>query len=405
MKQKIFTFGGASRRQADSREKAVAAVAARRRKRRTGRQTLNYLLLLITAAAVMAALSLTVFFHIEQLKVSGNTKYAAEELIAGSGIQVGDNLFRVSERSVEKKLIEQFPYVESIELKRTLPATLTIEITQVKPLGAVNTAAGYVVVGENGRILEAGAQSLSEEMTVVTGMYLSSPTVGRVLGSVVEDGEIIYPDSLLQEEAAQAAEAAQAGEEAVEMEESQRRQLAAEAEEESFKMLSYLVDAVRETSFEKISLVDFSDRLNIMMVYDGRVMIELGSESDLAYKLKFAQKVILEELSEEFEGVVDASYSKKIYTRPGDIEQKLLERQLLIQQEQQAAQQPQQPDETNPELAIVPGSAPVSSSGEEETAVSSSEAETPSSSYDELAVIPDSAPVSSTDESSGASSG
>lgn len=55
-------------------------------------------------------------------------------------------------------------------------------------------------------------------------------------------------------------------------------------------MLKSLVDAVEETGFERITLVDFTDRLNMLLVYDNRVMIELGSQANLPYKLKFAQK-------------------------------------------------------------------------------------------------------------------
>lgn len=79
---------------AKARERAgAAAVDQRRRRRRTGRQALHYLLILAVATAIMAALSLTVFFKIETVEVTGLTKYAAEEVIQASGVQVGQNLF------------------------------------------------------------------------------------------------------------------------------------------------------------------------------------------------------------------------------------------------------------------------------------------------------------------------
>ena len=140
MKQKILSFGPV-RRSSPSRAKAAAS-GRRRRRRRTGRQTLNYILLMLVALSIFSVLSLTVFFKIEAVEVSGNAMYADEELIESSGVQIGDNLFRVSVKKVEERLIEKFPYVEEVHFKRVFPAKLVLEITQATPLGAVDTSVG-----------------------------------------------------------------------------------------------------------------------------------------------------------------------------------------------------------------------------------------------------------------------
>ena len=292
---------------AKARERAgAAAVDQRRRRRRTGRQALHYLLILAVAAAIMAALSLTVFFKIETVEVTGLTKYAAEEVIQASGVQVGQNLFRVSEKKVNGLLTQQFPYIQEVTLKRSYPARLTLEVTQAQPLGAALTAAGYVLIGNNGRILEAGVDAVDPEVTIVTGMYLSDITEGRVLGTVVEEGEILYPADMepLEErdEAGRLKSRSQ-----LEQEEQARRQQAAQEEARSFQILTSLAQAISETSFGNITLVDFSDPLNMMVVYENRVIIELGSQVDLAYKLQFVQYVLEENLGEGFQGILDAS--------------------------------------------------------------------------------------------------
>lgn len=267
MKQKLLSFGGRTPRAPD-RAQAAAAAGARRRRKRTGRQTLYYLLILLVAAAVVAVLSLTVFFRIEKLEVTGVTKYAAEEILEASGVKVGDNLFRVNARRVEKKLTQQFPYVEGVALRRTLPATLTLEIAQAKPLGAVSTAAGYVVIGKTGRVLEIGAASVPQDVMTVTGMYLYDPKVGQKLGEGYTKEETDEADK----------------------------------EAYGFLLLSRLMDAVEETDFGKVSLVDFSNQLDMMLVYDNRLLIDLGGGTELPYKLRFAKKVIEDELSDTFEG-------------------------------------------------------------------------------------------------------
>ncbi|MEM1485389.1 FtsQ-type POTRA domain-containing protein [Oscillospiraceae bacterium PP1C4] len=357
MKQKIIQFGGQQRRTAPDRAWAKAASGKRRKRRRTGRHTLHYILILLVAAAILAILSLTVFFRIEKLSVAGTTKYAAQEIIDQSGIKVGDNLFRVSEDKVSKQLVEKFPYVEAVTLKRTFPPSLTIQITQAKPLGAVDTPTGFLIIGRSGRVLEIGAQTLPEDMTVVSGMYLYNPQVGKVLGEGYKKDE----------------------------------QAEAEKEQEAFKMLTYLVDAVAQTSFERITMVDFSDRLNMMLIYDNRIMIELGSELNLSYKLKFAKRVITDELEPSFEGILDVSIEKEVWAKPADVAAELEKRRTAAAAQTNPDKKPL--DSQNPETVTE------SASSSSSTASGESSSSKATSSYNELEVIPNSAqssaPVSS----------
>ena len=390
---------------AKARERAgAAAVDQRRRRRRTGRQALHYLLILAVAAAIMAALSLTVFFKIETVEVTGLTKYAAEEVIQASGVQVGQNLFRVSEEKVNGLLTQQFPYIQEVTLKRSYPARLTLEVTQAQPLGAALTAAGYVLIGNNGRILEAGVDAVDPEVTIVTGMYLSDITEGRVLGTVVEEGEILYPADMepLEErdEAGRLKSRSQ-----LEQEEQARRQQAAQEEARSFQILTSLAQAISETSFGNITLVDFSDPLNMMVVYENRVIIELGSQVDLAYKLQFVQYVLEENLGEGFQGILDASTaasSKEVWSSSCNVQQELERRQLTMEAAQAAQQRPAaDPNEgvTNPNLTVIPGSGASSGASSEagtvqEEETSSSQAAPPGDPY---SVIPNSSSEASSE--------
>ena len=393
---------------AKARERAgAAAVDQRRRRRRTGRQALHYLLILAVAAAIMAALSLTVFFKIETVEVTGLTKYAAEEVIQASGVQVGQNLFRVSEKKVNGLLTQQFPYIQEVTLKRSYPARLTLEVTQAQPLGAALTAAGYVLIGNNGRILEAGVDTVDPEVTIVTGMYLSDITEGRVLGTVVEEGEILYPADMepLEErdEAGRLKSRSQ-----LEQEEQARRQQAAQEEARSFQILTSLAQAISETSFGNITLVDFSDPLNMMVVYENRVIIELGSQVDLAYKLQFVQYVLEENLGEGFQGILDASTaasSKEVWSSSCNVQQELERRQLTMEAAQAAQQRPAaDPNEgvTNPNLTVIPGSGASSGASSEagtvqEEETSSSQAAPP---VDPYSVIPNSSSEASSEAAS-----
>ena len=76
---------------------------------RRSRRILTVLVLLGVITCVV--LSLTVFFPISSIEVTGEvTSYADEGLIEASGLKVGNNIFAFSQKAVERKICKQFPY-------------------------------------------------------------------------------------------------------------------------------------------------------------------------------------------------------------------------------------------------------------------------------------------------------
>lgn len=64
-----------------------------KRKRKRGKGRLGPLFKLLCAGAVAVALTMgaTVFFQVETVAVTGNSRYSQEEIIKATGIQTGDN--------------------------------------------------------------------------------------------------------------------------------------------------------------------------------------------------------------------------------------------------------------------------------------------------------------------------
>ena len=85
----------------------------RRRRRRRGRFGFLYKLLsfLIIFAAILAGC--VAFFRVNQVVVSGNSRYSAQEVIAASGVELGDNLFLVNRPQTAQSILRALPYVEN----------------------------------------------------------------------------------------------------------------------------------------------------------------------------------------------------------------------------------------------------------------------------------------------------
>ena len=102
----------------------------RKRKRRRGRFGVLFKLLCVAALAAALTFGATVFFQVETIAVAGNSRYTQEEIIAVSGVQVGDNLFRMSKKQISEQILHQLPYVESVSILRGLPSTITFQVTE-----------------------------------------------------------------------------------------------------------------------------------------------------------------------------------------------------------------------------------------------------------------------------------
>lgn len=247
----------------------------RKKRRRRGRNLLYYIMFTMIAVAVGLILSLTVFFKIETIEAEGLSRYTPEEVIRTTGIQLEENLFRVDDRKVSQALVDTYPYIESVQLRRNLPSKLTLKITEAEPLGTFLQEDGsYVVVSGKGRVLELGSGTPPDGILVVNGVSIEG---AQLCQDIPEENN------------------------------------------ESLGMLRYLVEAINTTGFERITRIDLSDRLNMYIVYEDRVKIELGSENQLEDKLDFAKYALDNNVREDFEGIMDATMAKKISILPAEI--------------------------------------------------------------------------------------
>ena len=103
-----------------------------KRGRRRNRGRFSLLFKLLAGAALVAALTFgaTVFFQVEHILIAGNSRYTAQEVEEASGIQLGDNLFRLNKGQISEDIRRKLPYVEELTIVRHLPSTIAIEIRE-----------------------------------------------------------------------------------------------------------------------------------------------------------------------------------------------------------------------------------------------------------------------------------
>lgn len=194
---------------------------------------------------VLAILANTVLFKCNTIVVSGNLRYSAEEIVKQSGIKPGQNLLHINARKAEENIVAGLPYADSAEVKKNFPSGLSITVTEAEKWFCIKEGGMTAAISYAGKIVEQGSAG---DLPVVIGYEPKSIEVGTWLSSETE-GKTDIPFVI-------------------------------------FK-------AVEAASLENVEEIDITDRFSIKMRIDGgRVLMELGTVSDMESKMNVANELI-----------------------------------------------------------------------------------------------------------------
>lgn len=296
---------------------------------------LAFVLMLLT----LAILSVTVFFNAETIVVEGNTHYTAEQILETGGLKIGQNLFRLDKFEVIDRM-ETLPYVKSVTIKRRLPNTLTVKITENQPVVWLDTATGAALLNEEYRVLEL--LELPEEL-----VPLSEAEKEAAAAEEAAAEEAAEPGAETTADAAEETPAITenpATEETTETEDSAEAEStpesspldgvpqlvfpgepiklevgsAVEFEEDYTGFLQRLYENVCQNTDMEWNLVQevrFNARYDVELLYNERITIELGTLDQLDTKLKLAV-YLMEDNGMAQKATLVVSDVERVYYRP-----------------------------------------------------------------------------------------
>lgn len=257
----------------DERQRAQQAVAAKRKRKRKKNHILYYLILFLFIVVAGIILSLTVFFNIEQIDVEGTSRYSSEEIVEKSGLKAGDNLFRISTGDAVDQIINSFEYIDKVEINRAFPNKLTIKITEAEPGMSFLYNGTYSLVSDEGRILEAGLAEPPEGTFIVSGISLEG----------YKAGDFISSDTSPEIEA-----------------------------------LHTINEICTEMEFGTLTRIDVNSIVDIRLYLNDQIRVDIGSITDLQYKLTFADSIISDRLASGDKGVIDVKQAGTAFYRPSE---------------------------------------------------------------------------------------
>lgn len=125
------------------------------------------LLLFAVVIGIIIYLMLSPIFNIKNINVVGNSSISSEQIISLSNIQKETNLYKVSNKDTISAIKEN-PYVKTVEIKRTLPDTITLVITERVQAYMLEYGSSYAYIDNQGYILEISANP-KEGLAKITG--------------------------------------------------------------------------------------------------------------------------------------------------------------------------------------------------------------------------------------------
>ena len=261
----------AARREA-ARRAEIGRVQQARRRRRAGNYLIYYILLGMILTAVCVTLSLTVFFNVTAINVSGSSLYTTDQVLAAVDVKTGDNLIRLNTRRLEERALAQLTGAESVEIARRFPNSLDITVTDGDPSMQILVNGVYYGFTGSGRLVSQ-TQTPLVDAQVLVGSDPSGLETGQYLTDLPEEQQATFS---------------------------------------TWRTVTALTD---KYGIHDLSAMDLSDELSLRLFYQNRIEIDLGPLSDMDAKIAALSTILYGagSIGVEETGVLDLANADRAY--------------------------------------------------------------------------------------------
>ena len=228
----------------------------------------------IVLIAALIFMMTTPRFYISDIEVEGNNKNSSETYISLSKIELNNtNIFAISKNAIIKNIKEN-PYVDSVEIKRKLPTTIHIKITEREVAYQIKYNDNYIYLDKQGYALEINEER--KDTTKILGLNSSNENINE--GQRVKDEDLTKLDIIL-------------------------------------KIINYCkYNSIENT----ITSIDISDKSNIKLNIDnGEKTVYLGDASSLSERMLWLKTILEKEKNNKGEIFINGNMNdSKVYFKP-----------------------------------------------------------------------------------------
>lgn len=227
----------------------------REKKKRVAR--IRFICFLVIIAVI--CFLMTPLFNISKITVIGNTKTDSSAIIKASGITYDQNIFRLNIKK-SKQAVRKLPYIDDLKIIRSMPGNVEIRVTERVPVACVKYGNGYVLIDNEGRLLETIKESLG--YIEVVGIDISNKKIADVLS---------------------------------------------ETDKNKITAMTEVLAALDECGLtDRISVMNIKNENNVTFIVDGNKNVITGGNYRLDYKLRMLETAVANILESEA-GTIDLS--------------------------------------------------------------------------------------------------
>ncbi len=213
-------------------------------------------------------------FHVSEIVVTGNKTRTAEEIIAASGIQEGDEIFAVisarGKGEIQNKIFDACPNLRTVKISCGF-SRVTITVTEMENVMYASSGADWYAFNTDLRVLERNA----DPSAFSPFLRVKLPTVA----SAAVGGQIVF----------------------------------AKSEIDYGYIVGFLNLLEQYEVLQNVTYIDFSSKLSLSCVFADRLCLELGDMKDTDKKFEKLTYILrdLTERGEEECYVIDVSDPSK----------------------------------------------------------------------------------------------
>lgn len=208
------------------------------------------------------------FFRIDDIEISGNSRYSNEQIAAAAQIKAGDNLFVLNKYDAAARIRQQLPYVETVQFRRVLPSKLVVQVTECRDPVAIKQDGTVYLLCDRGNIVDTVSAAKWSQYIQIEGLTLLNPQVGSEARASATQQAVLD------------------------------------------QLLSMLVLLDDKGMLHEVQVIDLSDAARITMQYMGRFQVEFLWDADFNYKLDYLAAVV-EKLEANEKGTIDMTQDGK----------------------------------------------------------------------------------------------
>lgn len=244
----------------------------KRKRRRKSRHSYAAPVLLVLVLLTCLALCLVFFFRVDTIQVRRTDLAQTEAVIKASAIEKGDNLLTLDIQAASAGIYGLNPEIDRCIVEKKYPSTVEIQLVRGKTVFYAEGKNGFYAVSGRSRI--SGVTAKPEKgMPVVRGIPEKCLKVGSFFSS----------------------------------------------EEPRYALAVKTLNTMKKLKMPHCDIVDVTDLYSVSILYDGRVRMVLGNESNLETKADSVVRTFRADFKPGEYGIIDGSIAlHKTSVRKGE---------------------------------------------------------------------------------------